>query len=287
MTHNATIHVKEPDLFEAIYHATQECIQRGRQPTVILYPRQDGLVRSVERQYLRNEHYGKALDPHRIPANITVRDTLSDEHRYSGLSPLRDIGNRGGLYLARHTHPVFAELMRYTNRADVPSALQEHCILQLSLVKPLLLLDLSWSFGNRPPEVQKFFDFLEKNRDVRNAKEASHYKDTPLEWIVRTGVENRADTNYTIERAIALGAGNSGMVEGIQAVTARKTDRKGEVGNNVVVFGTDGKPLHDKLRVEKIYDFTSAPSRKGEVKWDEYKVMFDDYTNTYKLDETK
>ena len=176
--------------------------------------------------------------------------------------------------------------MYYTKSPDVVYALRDTAVLRLSLVKDLHVLDLSWSFGERPPSVQKYLDSLDKDPDVRSAIEASSYgyKGMNFEEILRWGVANPLDNDYSLGRACGLAAANSGFIDGLRAGTARETDRQGETGNNVVLFGTEGKPPHDKVRVEAVTLFDDRVGHKRDVEFTTYKVKFDYNSQEYKLD---
>ena len=67
------IHIKEPHLFEAVYSAVNRSLEKGTAPTVYLFPRQDELVRSVDRKWLKHD-YTTHFDPKKVSQCIMVRE---------------------------------------------------------------------------------------------------------------------------------------------------------------------------------------------------------------------
>lgn len=263
--------IQEPRLTTAVYHAVIRSLEAGRPPTLMLFPQDTHPVRYVRAEYLKNK-YNHAFEPKRVAEALKIRDKDSDANRYSGQARGTEITKRGGLYTSRHHAPMMNEIWHHSDDAvDIPHALAATGVIQMSLVRPLLVLDLS----RYSPETAKFLTKLETDRDVRSALDASRHPGARLEDLLMHG------SDFSVCRALGLAAANSPYVEGLQAGTARLSDRLGETGDNLILYGSDLWPLHDKVRAETVTLFGSG-GRTKEVQPTTHRVTFDTAKGEYR-----
>jgi hypothetical protein len=251
--------VKEPHLRDAVHHAMSRRIEKGLEPTKVLFPG-EGLVRAVAARYLINQAT-KTFDPDLVPANLAPRDAGTDANRFSGLGPQGKVSYRGGCYTSRHTSPMINEVLHYARKdPNVPvkgkfpdyfAAIREKGVIQARVTQPLLILDLS----RYSPQTSSFLTALEHDPGVRSALTHSHYRGGRLELALFD------DIDYSVARGIGTAVANAIRLDGLQVSTARPSDRKGETGDNVVLYGADGVPIRG-VGAEKVVLFdpnTSDP----------------------------
>lgn len=260
--------IMDSHLFDAVFHAASRRLDQGMAPTALLFPRETQLVRAVDAGYLMNRYH--AFDPATVLQNLVVRDAYSDDHRFSGTGPQGPITNRGGLYTSRHTAPMTNEVWHYSSATTVPKALREKGVITLAVVQPLLVLDLS----RYSASTTTFLCSLEQDTDVKSALNASRYKNAHLQQLVMLGGD------YTVGRALGLAAATSSSVDGLQAGTARPSDRPGETGDNVVLYGPDGEPVCGKVEAASVtlFDYNG---KTRELERHQHKLKFDQTKQLY------
>lgn len=266
-----TSKIKDPKLFEAVYRATARRLGDSSAPTVTLYPKQDGLVRSVKAQHLHNQYH--AFDPGAVLGNLVVRDAAMDWNRFSGSGPGGKVAPKGGLYTSRHASPMMGEIWHYApgKTPNVARALASRGVLRLRILRMLTLLDLS----RYSPRTDAFLDALEGDSDVRAALAANpRYAASRLSRLLL------ADDDYTVGRAVGLAVAESPLVDGLKAGTARHSDRPGETGDNVVLFGPDGQPIRRMVEVDEVFLFRYDAKRKA-TEHERHPVAFDAARGVY------
>jgi hypothetical protein len=266
-------HIQEPRLFEAVHRATSRYLQDGTAPTNVLYPGQHGLVRAVDANYLK-DHFHR-FDPKTVLGNLIVRDAGKDNNRFSGLAPGGKPSKYGGLYTSRHTAPMINEVWHYSGgkATNVARALSTKGVIRLHLVKPLVVLDVSRYSGY----TTSFLRAIEADRDVKSALASSPlYSGAHLEQLMLL------DDDYSVARGIGVAASESPFVAGLQAGTARPSDRPGETGDNVVLYGPDGQPVHHLVQAEAVTLFGYNGKTK-EVEPQEHRVSLDRASQEYVL----
>ncbi len=257
--------IAEPNLYEAVNHAMTRRLQDGSAPTLMLFTN-SGMVRALDARYLKDGST-KDFNPKLVPAALSPRDSTSNANRFSGVDPRGLAPLRGGLYTSRHTSSMTAEILHYArNKPHVPivggfpdhdASMRELGVIQMRIVQPPLIVDLSRYASETAP----FLAALEHDPDVRAALNHSRYKGAHLERALFDGVD------YSVARGIGNAVANDSRFGGLRAGTARPSDREGETGDNVVLYGPDYQPV-SSVRAEKVTLFDPITSNPITTKLD-------------------
>lgn len=231
--------VRDLNLFHAVHHATAERLKAGRAPDLVVFPHSLGFVRAVDREYLTNRF--KQFDPQTVPANLQVRDALRDRNRFSGLTPSHAGGGiqTGGVYFSRHPAALLNELRNYSGRRKpITKVLARKGVISLEVVQCMQLLDLS-AYSHH---TSRFLTDIAQDSDVQDAMRHNN--------LVQQGLRFKQlllhPNDYTVARAIGLAVAENHQLDGVQFRTARDSDRPGESGDNVVLYGPDGRVVTKK-----------------------------------------
>lgn len=249
--------IGEPHLYEAVNHAMTRRIQDGSAPTIMLFT-DSGLVRAVKAEHLKFKNTND-FNPKSVPQNLCPRDSGSNDNRFSGLGPRGCTSQRGGLYTSRHTSSMIAEILHYASRrSEIPivdgfpdynTSMRDRGVIQMRIVKPMLIVDLSRYASETAP----FLTALEHDVDVRAALKHSRYRGAHLQQALFDGAD------YSVARGIGNAVANDYRFDGLRAGTARPSDREGETGDNVVLYGPDLQPV-PSVRAEKVTFFDPITS---------------------------
>ena len=224
------------------------------------------LLRSFDRSYV-GAGVPATIDVNTVLESIRVRDGTRDQNRFSG--PLPAFGKspaivpkRGGLYCSEDIHAAIAELLHYADpnlsrhviaRSSRLPALMKRCFVSLRAIGELDVVALDSSSEAMLP----FFDRIQRDPDVNKALIAAGYKEL-FQAIY-------APQDYSAARGLGLGLESNGEIDGVQLISARdyraETGRHDvfRTGDNVMLFGADGKIAHDKVRVEALHLVDPVP----------------------------
>lgn len=256
-------------LFNAVYETVYKKTEAGNVPQSYL-PAGAILERAVDIKYV-------TLAPNHLvnrssaEAAVTVRDANRDANRFSGISPNPAVKSQGGLYLFRHEEAGLAEMMHYsenggarlpvsvgTRRVSVPHLMATKAIFKTYLTRPFMLANLS-SYSTGGGEVGRFFNDIASEPGVKNLLGGAPLQSKMLDA-----------GDYSVSRAFGLAFGSSRFLNGLEAQTARQTERVYQTGNNICLFGDQGTPVSG-LKVDSVLlNFSSA-------------VLFDQDGNQIKL----
>ncbi len=250
--------IRDVDLFQAVRHATAERLEAGRAPTMPVFPYKLGLVRSVDRGRLANRF--RQFDPQKVSANLKVYDALKDMSRFSGITPFQEVSH-GGVYFSRHHAAMINEARHYSRgRRPVPKILARKGVISLEVVSFMLMLDLS-AYSR---EADNFLADIGQDSDVQAAMghNALAQEGLGLKQLMLHS------TDYTVARAIGFAVAENLQLDGVQFGTARLSDRPGETGDNVVLYGPEGQVVSSKAAAKTVtlFDYNGkARTVTGEV----------------------
>ena len=258
-------------LARAVFKATQA----GLRHAPMDYPVSVGnvLLRSFPRVRLPAIQHGTVSGAVVTAAALTVRDATTDSNRFSGVIPA-GIGqpmisaNRRALYCSKDTAAQMAEVLHYApgSAARPPGSmpftlqtLQGKC---MALMKPVRDINLV-TLDSTEPQVQQFFDSLQRSADAKVALSALRYTD------IRQAVFS--PTDYAAARGLGLGLVKHPDIDGLEIGSARSFETLGatqsvfQSGTNVLVFGPDQVPLTRVLRIVSVHLIDPDASGRSHV----------------------
>jgi hypothetical protein len=260
--------VKRPHVLKAVYEATSQLLSKRQAPTAHIDPKR-WLYRAADLKYMTLHSDGYFPRPGANQA-LVVRDGKGDGNRFSGVSKVPGIQDRGAIYCAAEQSALVNEILHYTKGADgvatntatrmpIPSfAFAQKFVVKIRLMHVLAVLDLSpHNAGSR-----QFLDKILANPAVENALRQGGHKPISL-WLEMVHAEDAS-----VARGIGLAAAHCGYLHGLQARTVRPSDRsEEETGDNVVIFGEHEKQIPG-LWIECAYRFPlSGPPERIEVRF--------------------
>lgn len=259
--------ILNPRLFEAVYSAVRKKIDARDFPQEYL-PTGSYVERASDRQYVNLAPNG-LLSKTSATEALKIRDAGWDSNRFTGISGAAGIKNCGGLYVYRQEEAGLAEFMHYgeamntlpvdvnTRRISVPHLLATKAVFRIRTLKPFILANVSPFSGGG--HVQKFLRDVENDPAVKGLLGG-----VPL-------VNKILDAHdYSVGRAVGLAFATVSYLDGMQSKTARATDRYGTTGDNIVLFGENGKSV-PYLEVESV-TLTFSSSVLHNHKGDEIKL---------------
>lgn len=222
-----------PALFDATYEAARKFARDGDVP-----------LRSIPAGSLVLRSVGAAYKG--VPATPDSARTIfggsTADNRWSGARPTG--AGVGALYLSRHLDAVSNELFYY---ADLDTTLPRHPDLGRVLAQDALKGRLIYRFEVTTPLWVADLS-LESARGmalVKRLGEATKVKPALYAAGFPSGVAAYQGGDYSFPRALGLAiADELKLADGLEIVTARDEWAKiGETGNNLALFGADGKPV--------------------------------------------
>lgn len=247
--------VKRPQVLKAVYEETAKLLARREAPTEHIDPKR-WLYRAADLKYMTLNANGVFPRPSANQA-LVVRDGNTDGNRYSGISKVPGIGNRGAIYCAGQQSALVNELMHYTanqpgvmmntaTNMPVPSfAFAQKFVVKIRLMHVLALCDLS----PHNPGSRRFLDQIFAAPAVQSALTQGGSRPISL-WL-----ELNDGQDCSVARGLGLAVAHCGWLHGLQAQTARPSDRSpDEMGDNVVLFG-DANQAVPGLWIECAYRF--------------------------------
>lgn len=258
---------KRPNLVKAVYEEASRLLAKREAPTSHIDPKR-WLYRAADLKYMT---VNKGVFP-RTAANqaLVVRDTKGDDNRFSGVSKVPGVGDRGAIYCAAQQSALVNEILHYT--ANQPNVLMnpttglpvpgfsfaQKFVAKIRLMHVLAVCDIS-------PHNPGSRDFLNKigaapsvNAAIRQANPA------PLSiWT-----ELNHPDDCSVARGLGLAVAHCGYLHGLLAQTVRPSDRSpDEMGDNVVLYGEHNQPVPG-LWIECAYRFPlSGPPEEVPVKF--------------------
>jgi hypothetical protein len=263
--------LRNPKLYEAVLKAAMRMIRLEQPPIRILHAG-SYLYRASPRHYVHV--VGDYLTQSSAAEAIKVRDFDVDNNRFSGHSPLpvyshsgtsllSDFSN-GGCYFFTNQGAGLGEMMHYaeregfrkdskTGRVDIINMMRYRDVFSVRVTKPLQVADISL-YGPTGPHSREFlrklgqYNFLESSRAPASVEKLFVGVKLEDEIINQHG-------DYSVTRA--LGHAFSQFPQyfaGVIAQTARETERAGESGDNVCLFGAP-KSRIEGIEVVSVYRF--------------------------------
>ncbi len=227
-------------LYQQVYDAALKKAQRGEIPTRLLL-QNEILYRGVPRERL---HLVDGLvTSASAQEQIWVRDQRQDWNRFTGTSPDPKVEVlRGGCYFFQQEAAGIAEMRHYALQSppgqlefdlgkvpeSIPHLLASKCILKVSLTAPKLLADLSLF--------------------------SSQWDVSAVLRSLGLPPQSVSSDDYSVARALGHALQAVPYLHGLIAQTARETERGGESGDNICLFGADQAPVAG-LRIESAYFF--------------------------------
>lgn len=228
-------------LYRQVYDAALKKAQQGQIPTRLLL---QGAVLYRGIPHNRVHLVDGMVTSSSAQEQIWVRDQQQDWNRFSGAAPDAKIEvRRGGCYFFQHEAAGIAEMRHYALKPplrgqlaldlgplpeSIPHLLASKCILKVSLTAPKLLADLSLFSGGHDVSAM----------------------------LRRLGLSPQAVSadDYSVSRALGHAMQAMPHLHGLIAQTARDTERGGETGDNICLFGVDQTPVAG-LRIESAFFF--------------------------------
>lgn len=247
--------VKRPQLLKAVYEEAAKLLARREAPTEHLDPKR-WLYRAADLKYMTLNASG--VFP-RTSANqaLVVRDGSGDGNRFSGISKVPGIRDRGAIYCAGQQSALVNELLHYTANQPgvlmnattgmpVPSfSFAQKFVVKIRLMHVLALCDLS----PHNPGSRMFLDNIFHAAAVQAALRQGG------NLPISAPFELNHPDDCSFARGIGLAVAHCGWLHGLQAQTVRPSDRSpDEMGDNVVLFGDANQPVPG-LWIECAYRF--------------------------------
>jgi hypothetical protein len=241
-----------PKLYTAVLKAAIELIKQGKAPSRLLFANTH-LFRAADMKYF--EMRNGFITPKCATNAISVFDYGADRNRFSGYSPLHNYDN-GGCYFFTNQGSGLGEMMHYaemeavipwsveTHRVSIPHLLAKKCIFKVKLMKTLKVADISL-YGPNAANARVFL------QEVGKAEIWESGKATSVEKQFRVRLDEEAISqhgDYSVTRALGHAFCKfPDYFSGVIAQTARQTERAGESGENVCLFGPE------KGKIEGLY----------------------------------
>jgi hypothetical protein len=264
-----------PSLYEAVLRAAVKLMESEPPPTRMLRVNDD-LYRASPREFVQviEASGNKYLARSSADNAIKVRDFDVDSNRFSGHSPapvysnsgssLLSVYSNGGCYFFTNQGSGLAELMHYaekagfrkdykTGRVHITNMMRHRDIFRVRITKPLMVADISL-YGPNAPYARGFLQKLGSHNLLNSPRgDTSVNKTFPGVALEDEVINQRGD--YSVTRALGHAfAQFPPYCAGVIAQTARETERAGESGENVCLFGSP-KYAIEGIEVVSVYRF--------------------------------
>ena len=217
--------INKPDLYQAVLAAALAKVERGAVPDRLLLPNDLKIFRAVSPAYVPVASdvatRTNIVSLSAVQECLKVRDQCTDKNRFTGRAADGKCGPTGGVYFFLSQAAGLAEMLHYAEK-DVVEAVA-------NLTKPKLVADVSLHNQSRSGEVRRFLNEIGKDSNVNRLIAGKNLPDLMLD-----------ETDYSVARAIGHAIQGSRRFDGMIAETARETERRGETGSNLVLFGQNG-----------------------------------------------
>lgn len=246
---------KRPHVVKAVYEETAKLLAKKEAPTEHIDPKR-WLYRAADLKYMALNSNGVFPRPSANQA-LVVRDGTTDSNRFSGISKVPGIGDRGAIYCAAQQSALVNELMHYTANQPgvmmntstgmpVPSfAFAQKFVVKIRLMHVLTVCDIS----PHNPGSRVFLDKIGNAPAVQSALRQAGGMPLSL-WM-----ELNDGSDCSVARGLGLAVAQCGYLHGLQAQTVRPSDRAfDESGDNVVLYGDHNQPIPG-LWIECAYRF--------------------------------
>lgn len=263
--------IQQPTLYEAVLRAALPRAEVGNLPDRVLLPREVYLYRSTLPEYLpaassvadRTTFVSLSA----VEECLRVRDQSTDKNRFTGCAANGKPGPSGGVYFSLNQAAGLAEMMHYaekdmvaalatndydkmlpmdvaSRRVSIPYLLAQRAILVARPTVPLKVADVSLHNQSRMGEVRRFLNEIGKDPQVSKLLVGRTLPDLMLD-----------ETDYSVARAIGHAIQSSRFYDGMLAETARATERSGERGSNMILFGKQNAVVTGLDVVRVLYFF--------------------------------
>lgn len=258
--------VKNPKLYEAVLEAAMNLIKTGYTPIRIL-PVNSYLYRaSPDRYYMhRVDKVNRRISQSVADEIIEVRDFGAGENRFSGSSPRHAFYGNGGCYFFVNQGAGLAEMMHYaerdglrmdreTGRVSIPHMMGNKYIFQVKVTKPLQVADISL-YGPNAGGAREFLRRIGQFNLLTSVSGASTSVEKLFAGVRLEDEVINQNGDYSVTRALGQAfALFPQYFMGVIAQTARETEREGESGENVCLFGSATRRI-EGLEVVRLYSF--------------------------------
>lgn len=252
--------INQPALYEAVFKAAKAKVEglKGRGvPDRLLMPGEVTLYRSVESHYVPILACDAVTQQSQVSHSavrkcLLVRDQNTSKNRFTGQTATGSPGPTGGVYFFINEGAGMAEMLHYgekgsdeavgkndyanmlpydvtTKRVSVNYLLARKCILKARLTKPIRVADMSLCSQSSWGEVRRFLNEIGKEPEVSKLIVGQNIPDLMVH-----------ENDYSVARAIGHAIQSSLDYSGMLAQTARVSERPGESGSNLILFGDDG-----------------------------------------------
>jgi hypothetical protein len=258
--------VKNPELYEAVLEAAMHLVKNGYAPVRIL-PVGSYLYRaSSDRYYMHRVDKVSLSIPRSVAAEITeVRDFGTRENRFSGPSPRHALYGNGGCYFFTNQGAGLAEMMHYaekdglrmdrtTGRVSIPHMMGNKYVFQVKVTKTLQVADISL-YGPNAGGAREFLRRIGQFNLLKSGSGASTSVEKLFHGVRLEDEVINQNGDYSVTRALGQAfAQFPQFFAGLIAQTARETEREGESGENVCLFGSATRRI-EGLEVVRLYTF--------------------------------
>jgi hypothetical protein len=241
-----------PKLYAAVLKAAIESIKQGNTPSRLLFAN-TYLFRAADMRFFQMRN---GLITQECADNaIRVFDFGEDRNRFSGYSPLPNYNN-GGCYFFTNQGAGLGEMMHYaelegvlpmnieSRRVSIPHMMATKCIFKVKLTKPLKVADISL-YGPNAGNARTFLQRVGRTEIWESGKATSVEKQFGVK-LDAEAISQHSD--YSVTRALGHAFCQFPQYfAGVLSQTARETERAGESGENVCLFG------HNRGKVDGLY----------------------------------
>ncbi len=270
--------INKPDLYQAVLAAALVKVERGDAPNRLLLPDRQ-IFRAVSPEHVP---VTKAAEENMVAGSsvsecLRVRDQCSDKNRFTGTDAVGKCGPAGGVYFFLNQAAGLAEMMHYSEkdiqeavanndfermlpmdvasrRVSIPYLMAKKGILVAHLTEPKMVADLSLHSQSGTGEVRRFLNEIGKAPTVNKFLNGRTLPDLM-----------RDENDYSVSRAIGHAIQSSRRYDGMIVETARETERRGERGSNLVLFGSDGS-IVGGLKIENaLYFFAPGVVAQAQI----------------------
>jgi hypothetical protein len=264
-----------PSLYEAVLRAAVRLMEIEPPPTRMLHVN-DFLYRASPREFVEviEVSGNKYLTRSSADNAIKVRDFDVDKNRFSGHSPMPVYSNsgtsllsnysNGGCYFFTNQGSGLAELMHYaekdgfrkdykTGRVNITNMMRQRDVFRVRITKPLMVADISL-YGPNSPYARGFLQKLGSHNLLNSTRGDTSFNKTFPGVALEDEVINK-NGDYSVTRALGHAfAQFPPYCVGVIAQTARETERAGESGENVCLFGSPKRAI-EGIEVVSVYRF--------------------------------
>jgi hypothetical protein len=258
--------VKNPKLYEAVLDAAMHLVKNGYAPIRIL-PVNSYLYRaSPDRYYMHRVDKVNRSIPRSVAAEIIeVRDFGAGENRFSGSSPRHAFYSNGGCYFFVNQGAGLAEMMYYaekdglrmdreTGRVSIPHMMGNKYIFQVKVTQSLQVADISL-YGQNAGGAREFLRRIGQFNLLKSGSGASTSVERLFDGVRLEDEVVNQNGDYSVTRALGQAfAQFPQFFAGVIAQTARETEREGESGENICLFGSATRGIKG-LEVVRLYSF--------------------------------